>query len=45
MLTINAEVVKNQRQSNGCFTVRLRFTLNRKMKRKPPIKYPLSLYL
>ncbi|MCE9019094.1 site-specific integrase [Bacteroides thetaiotaomicron] len=33
MLTINAEVVKNQRQSNGCFTVRLRFTLNRKMKR------------
>lgn len=33
MLTINAEVVKNQRQSNECFTVRLRFTLNRKMKR------------
>lgn len=33
MLTINAEVVKSQRQSNGCFTVRLRFTLNRKMKR------------
>lgn len=33
MLTINAEVVKKQRQSNECFTVRLRFTLNRKMKR------------
>lgn len=33
MLTINVEVVKSQRQSNGCFTVRLRFTLNRKMKR------------
>lgn len=33
MLTINAEVVKIQRQSNECFTVRLRFTLNRRMKR------------
>lgn len=33
MLTINAEVVKNQRKTNDCFTVRLRFTLNRKMKR------------
>lgn len=33
MLTINAEVVKTQRQSNECFTVRLRFTLNRRMKR------------
>ena len=33
MLTINAEVVKNQRKTNDCFTVRLRFTLDRKMKR------------
>ena len=33
MLTINPEIVKIQRQSNECFTVRLRFTLNRKMKR------------
>lgn len=33
MLTINPEIVKVQRQSNECFTVRLRFTLNRKMKR------------
>lgn len=33
MLTINAEVVKSQRKSNECFIVRLRFTLNRRMKR------------
>lgn len=33
MLTINPEIVKIKRQSNECFTVRLRFTLNRKMKR------------
>ena len=33
MLTINAEVVKTQRKTNECFTVRLRFTLDRKMKR------------
>lgn len=33
MLTINVEVVKNQRKTNDCFTVRLRFTLDRKMKR------------
>lgn len=33
MLTINPKIVKIQRQSNECFTVRLRFTLNRKMKR------------
>lgn len=33
MLTINSEVVKIKRQTNECFTVRLRFTLNRKMKR------------
>ncbi len=33
MLTINAEVVKTQRQSNERFTVRLRFTLDRRMKR------------
>ena len=33
MLTINAEVVKNQRKTNDCFTVRIRFTLDRKMKR------------
>lgn len=33
MLTTNPEIVKVQRQSNECFTVRLRFTLNRKMKR------------
>lgn len=33
MLTINPEIVKIQRQSNECFTVRLRFTINRKMKR------------
>lgn len=33
MLTINPEIAKIQRQSNECFTVRLRFTLNRKMKR------------
>ena len=33
MLTINPEIVKIQRQSNECFTVRLRFTLNRQMKR------------
>lgn len=32
MLTINSEIVKVQRQSNECFTERLRFTLNRKMK-------------
>ena len=32
MLAINAEVVKNQRKTNVCFTVRLRFTLDRKMK-------------
>lgn len=33
MLTINAEVVKTKRQSNECFTIRLRFTLDRRMKR------------
>lgn len=33
MLTINPEVVKVQRRTNECFTVRLRFTLNRRMKR------------
>ena len=33
MLTINPEVVKVQRKTNDCFTVRLRFTLNRRMKR------------
>ena len=33
MLTINAEVVKTKRQSNDCFTIRLRFTLDRRMKR------------
>lgn len=33
MLTINAEAVKNQRKTNDCFTVRLRFTLDRKMNR------------
>ena len=33
MLTINPKIVKIKRQSNECFTVRLRFTLNRKMKR------------
>lgn len=33
MLTISPEVVKTKRKSNGCFTIRLRFTLNRKMKR------------
>lgn len=33
MLTINPEVVKVQRKTNECFTVRLRFTLNRKMRR------------
>ena len=33
MLTINAEVVKSQRKTNECFTIRLRFTLDRKMKR------------
>lgn len=33
MLTINPEIVKIKRQLNECFTVRLRFTLNRKMKR------------
>lgn len=33
MLTINPEIVKVQRRTNECFTVRLRFTLNRRMKR------------
>ena len=33
MLIINPEVVKVQRKTNDCFTVRLRFTLNRRMKR------------
>lgn len=33
MLTINPEVVKVQRRTNESFTVRLRFTLNRRMKR------------
>lgn len=33
MLTINPEVVKVQRRTNECFTVRLRFTLDRRMKR------------
>lgn len=33
MLTINTEVVKVLRKTNECFTVRLRFTLNRRMKR------------
>ncbi len=33
MLTINVEVAKQERKTNDCFTVRLRFTLNRKMKR------------
>ncbi len=33
MLTINAEIAKNERKTNECFTIRLRFTLNRKMKR------------
>ena len=33
MLTINPEVVKVQTKTNDCFTVRLRFTLNRRMKR------------
>lgn len=33
MLTINAEVVRTKRQSNECFTIRLRFTLDRRMKR------------
>lgn len=33
MLTINTEVVKTKRQSNECFTIRLRFTLDRRMKR------------
>lgn len=33
MLTINPEVVKVQRRTNEYFTVRLRFTLNRRMKR------------
>ena len=27
MLTINTEVVRAKRQSNECFTIRLRFTL------------------
>lgn len=33
MLTINTEVVRTKRQSNECFTIRLRFTLDRRMKR------------
>ena len=33
MLTINPEIIKVQRRTNECFTVRLRFTLNRRMKR------------
>ena len=33
MLTINAEVIKTKRKSNECFTIRLRFTLDRRMKR------------
>ena len=33
MLTINTEIVKTKRQSNECFTIRLRFTLDRRMKR------------
>ena len=33
MLIINPEAVKVQRKTNDCFTVRLRFTLNRRMKR------------
>ena len=33
MLTINTEVVRAKRQSNECFTIRLRFTLDRRMKR------------
>ncbi len=33
MPTINPEVVEVQRKTNDYFTVRLRFTLNRRMKR------------
>ncbi len=33
MPTINSEVVEVQRKTNDYFTVRLRFTLNRRMKR------------
>jgi len=33
MLTISPEVVKSVRKTNGCFTIRLRFTLNRKNRR------------
>ena len=33
MLTINTEVVRTKRQSNECFTIHLRFTLDRRMKR------------
>ena len=33
MLTINTEVVRTKRQPNECFTIRLRFTLDRRMKR------------
>ena len=33
MLTINAEIKKNEQRSDKTYNVKLRFTLNRKIKR------------
>ena len=33
MLTINAEIKKEEKKLNGTYNVKLRFTLNRKFKR------------
>lgn len=33
MLTINAEIKKDEKKLNGTYNVKLRFTLNRKFKR------------
>lgn len=39
MLTINEEIVKKEKKGSVCFTVRLRFTLYRKLKRMPTSIY------
>ena len=50
MLTINAEIKKDGLRSDGTYNVKLRFTLDRKMRRlatslfHPPQKYFYAIY-